>query len=373
MHQLEGTLRGDAASHLPSRRDPALDGIRGLAILLVVAWHFGLPLIGDSGQTGVTLFFVLSGYLITSILIAELGVAGRLSLRRFYLRRFQRLFPALIAMVAVVTALNIAIGQPAAFERAGVAVTYVANWFAVSSGWLGNLNHVWSLAVEVQFYLLWPLALIAATVWFRWSRRAILVSLCVAILLLAAERSLLLGSSAGPNRLTFGSERIDAILIGCLLALLPERFRPHGWAASLIALASVPLLMVLVNGVDFGFDRDITLMAWASGLFMVGAVGSIPMRRLLAIRPLRFAGRLSYSIYLWHVPVVVWLTPLLLTSPAPHRVVAFSACTIVPAYLSYRFLEQPALISAGGRLSWLALPRLGRPTTEALRNAAEPG
>src|SRR5271157_2250169 len=148
---------------------PELDGLRGIAILAVLGAHTGVPGFADGGGgAGVTLFFVLSGYLITSLLLAERGRTGRVDLRAFYVRRALRLFPALAAVLLVVAGL-LAIGAMPATATANTdyrivfagVVAYVANWVAVAGQSIGMLGHCWSLAVEEQFYILWPTLLLA--------------------------------------------------------------------------------------------------------------------------------------------------------------------------------------------------------------------
>ena len=165
---------------------PELDGLRGIAILAVLAAHTGVPGFADGGGgAGVTLFFVLSGYLITSLLLAERDKNGRVDLRAFYVRRALRLLPALAAVLVVVVVLLLAGLAPAAAVAdtnyaiviAGV-VAYVANWVAVAGQSIGMLGHTWSLAVEEQFYIVWPAMLLAGR---RFGRTAEATRCCSAV------------------------------------------------------------------------------------------------------------------------------------------------------------------------------------------------
>jgi peptidoglycan/LPS O-acetylase OafA/YrhL len=204
---------------------PELDGLRGIAILVVLAAHTGVPGFADGGGgAGVTLFFVLSGFLITSLLLAEKSRYGRVDLRAFYVRRALRLFPALAAALIVVALLAVTglmpqdarVGVDYRIVLAGV-VCYVANWVWVAGQPIGMLSHTWSLAVEEQFYILWPaLLLLGLRLGRRWFAMIVLLLIFADI-----PYRLILDLNGGFAHVFVGTDtRGDALLFGCVLALL---------------------------------------------------------------------------------------------------------------------------------------------------------
>jgi peptidoglycan/LPS O-acetylase OafA/YrhL len=310
---------------------PELDGLRGIAILAVLAAHTGIPGFSDGGGgAGVTLFFVLSGYLITSLLLAEREKFGRVDLKAFYIRRALRLFPALAAVLVVVTLLLALRLMPADALRdtnygivmAGV-VAYVANWVAVAGQSIGMLGHTWSLAVEEQFYILWPTLLLAG---LRFGRMKLALIVLLLIFLDTPYR-LVLDLNGGFMHVFVGTDsRGDALLFGCVLALLETHWHPAlGW----LGVAGVVALAVSWPG-DPGLGAQILFIP-AAAIVSTLAVAGCPA--LLAWRPLAFIGRISYGLYLWHGLVIWWHLPW---------PVAVPLCIGI-ACVSYFVLEQPFL------------------------------
>jgi peptidoglycan/LPS O-acetylase OafA/YrhL len=263
---------------------PALDGLRGVAVLTVLADHSGfLP--EPTGGIGVALFFVLSGFLITRVIV-EAREDGAWSFGGFLANRFFRLFPALLVMVAVVSVVLLARGYSPAgvVERAAPPLAYVQNMFRPLS--LPVFGHTWSLGVEEQFYLLWPLVL----PWFVGrTRPRLLLGLAIlgsAALMVAVPRDWL-------------PMHAYALLAGCALALLgpPRRQRwllPIGAAGFLAAIAVAPSYhQIYVYG---------PMTATPAAVLLV--VGAVHGNRGLELTALRFVGRISYALYLWHVPLL---------------------------------------------------------------------
>ena len=312
---------------------PHLDGLRAVAVLLVLMGHAQVPGAASAGMVGVTVFFVLSGFLITRLLLEEQERAGRVDLRAFYLRRLRRLAPALVVMVAAATVMSVS--QPGALVRAAAALTYTSNVVGVTHD-MGPLLHTWSLAMEEQFYLAWPLAM----VWVgrRWPR-ALLPLLGVCMTAVAVNRLVLMLHGASTYRMALGPDtRSDALLAGCALALLMPRITRFRLGRSAVGGAVVlagaapstaaaePVLLVAVT------LAAVTVVAWGA----TTTSGSI-----LISRPALYVGQVSYGVYLWHYPLTVvllaagvgWLPNLAST-------VLFS---LAMATLSWRCVESPLL------------------------------
>jgi peptidoglycan/LPS O-acetylase OafA/YrhL len=299
--------------------EPSLDGLRGVAVLAVIATHFNAPFIVNGGLVGVTLFFVLSGYLITTLLVTERQSAGRIDLPRFYVRRAARLLPALAVVLVVVGTALVIDGRPGV-ALAGVLTSglYVSNLAVAGGVVLGPLEHTWSLAIEEQFYLLWPAILIVGLA----RPRLLIAGLIVAIAVSAALR---LGPITDIERFwwlyhhTF--TRADALLVGCLLALVP--FRPS-LPTTVLAVASLVFLVALPT--DQGTFATLLLLPTA----IAGGIVVISKPRWLGVAPLVAVGRISYGLYLWHFPLAMML---------PAWAAFFGS--FVLAGLSYRFVELP--------------------------------
>ena len=316
-----------------SRHRPALDGLRGLAVLLVVVAHAHVPYVEAGGGVGVCLFFVLSGYLITGLLLSEFDVSGRVRFRAFYARRARRLLPALFSLLVFLLAMRAITGMADIADTRSVlgAVFYVNNW-QVGHHNLTTLLHTWSLSVEEQFYSVWPLVLLLCirrggrTLATRVAVAAVAVLLGVVSVYVAAGASLYSYTSL---------TGFVAVLAGSLLALRPIR---------LPCWSMWPGVVLLTAGC-FASGSALVLgqfAGMAAGVLIVSATGSTDYRGWLSTRALTYVGRRSYAIYLWHYPL------LLMARGAPQedrwlvRLVLVVA-TFVIAEVSWRFLEQPIL------------------------------
>ena len=300
---------------------PELDGLRAIAVTLVLIGH-GTP-IGASGSVGVTLFFVLSGFLITALLRTELDRTGHIARAAFYIRRARRLLPALAAFLAVMMLIGAAsIGQTLA------SALYVSNWVAAGGSNLGVLAHTWSLAVEEQFYLLWPLAIVLLP------RRA-LGPVLLAIVVAGATVRLF------PIALWVDAfSRFDAIGWGCLLGLAFSEgrlSRPRGWllGVAIIALGACAFVPDVSVTVRFGNS----IAAAASAIVVAGVVTRAP--RWLTATPLVALGRVSYGVYLWHLPIFVIATSRVPTGAWPVAVLIGTGLTLIAAATSWRVVERP--------------------------------
>jgi peptidoglycan/LPS O-acetylase OafA/YrhL len=341
-------------------RWPALDGVRGLAILLVMLEHTHLaPFHG--GGLGVDLFFVLSGFLISGLLLAEFQRSGRLDIRRFYYRRALRLLPALLVLVAATTGVALAyhhsdIGK-ATLAMAPKTLFYIANLGRADVGSPSLLAHTWSLSIEEQFYLVWPLVLLLL---LRTRRsRTVLVGVVLGLAGLTAvtrTASYLFGPDTPEHfgRWYFRTDtKIDALLLGCTVALLLASDLPRSrWFARLpigaIGLVSLLALLAVVPWVDqtrATFMVQLSVFRLASaGLvlaFVLGRRSASLLERAFSARWLRFTGVLSYSLYLWHFPVFA-ITQHQFGRSLRSLVVELPI-TLLLAYGSYRLVERPFL------------------------------
>ena len=354
------TTPGPLLSHTP-----ALDGLRGVALLLVLTYHFtgaSGPLPG--GWAGVDVFFALSGFLITALLLDEHRVHGRIDLPRFYARRALRLLPALFAMLAVWVGLLLAFhdttwfaatpggdgsGDPVSISRAlaqlGLVLTYGVNWLYALANGAAPLGHLWSLAVEEQFYVLWPLVLLALLALPAARRRWPVLAL---IAVSAALPTFLYDGGAGKNRIYFGTDtRAVGLLIGAAAALAWHHRRGRYAPARLPAvrawagLTFLAALTVTLTNVPAKFTLAPTLLGLAVTqvvTYVVDHPGSA-LARALTPRALVWVGQRSYGLYLWHYLWATWTHPLPLSVGLPLGLAGTFACAIV----SWRLVERPAL------------------------------
>ena len=332
--------------------EPALDGVRAVAVLLVMAGHLNLVY---AGGLGVDVFFVLSGYLITAILVAEFAANGRIDLKKFYARRALRILPAVILLLLV---LNIfaAITQPR--EQAATlrwdslgALFYIANWLRAFGHDLGIVGHLWSLSIEEQFYLLWPITL-AFLLSRKLSAHQVLVVIACLIVAVNVDRICLYHGIESFNRIYNGLDtRADALLVGCALGLFSEKI-DSGWrAVGLIGAIFVAYVLFFAYPVPqnwqvpFGLTIGGTLFALGVAFFLA-AIHSNPraiLVRWLALPPLVWTGRISYGLYLWHFPVFT-LVGAEFPALQPMQSGALKVlATFCSATLSYYLLERPCL------------------------------
>jgi peptidoglycan/LPS O-acetylase OafA/YrhL len=321
---------------------PALDGLRGVAVLLVLFFHGQLPGF-KYGYIGVDIFFVLSGYLITTLLIAEYKHSGTISFAKFYHRRVCRLFPALLMSLSIFVAYAAVIlpNFSTHLVDAADALTYVYNWtraFALARS--AQIGHTWSLGIEEQFYLAWPA--LCAFLLARFSGRAPLAVACVLVATTAMWRLHLAVDGAAEWRLYNGFDtRCDALFVGCALAFTPAvgRAWPIGAAA---------LLLFMLFGLQWNsrpmFMGGYTALAIAAAPVIAGASESSRfISKFLALKPLVAVGRISYGLYIFHLPIYgamqdfqAGIFPLYLNT------VALSA-TFAIATFSYLYVERPIL------------------------------
>ncbi|MEQ1700909.1 MAG: acyltransferase [Ilumatobacteraceae bacterium] len=343
----------------PWGHQPALDGLRAVAVAMVLCFHAGFGWM-RGGYFGVSVFFTLSGFLITSLLLGQLGGAGSVSLREFYARRVRRLLPASTLCLAAVLILRLE-GQfeqvPRLRQQLVGAAAQVFNWvqiagsssygdlFGRSPALTSPLEHYWSLAIEEQFYLVWPLALIGLWRLAR-SDRGRLLRLLLAVTVLSAVAAPIVAAVWGHDVAYWATpSRLGELLVGALLATWLQSGRAVPAVAARVAppaLAGVVALGVLLPGASGpAFSGFMPLVALSSALLLWSLQVPGPVVRLLSLRPLVALGRISYGVYLFHWPIFVLLRARgwSLTRPADALVAA--GLTLGAATVSYVVVERP--------------------------------
>ena len=334
--------------------NPAIDGLRALAIALVIATHVGLPKVG--GYHGVTVFFVISGYLITSLLLNEYSNFGALNLRHFYWRRFARLAPAMVLVIGITLAWLLAVRQPFSTYWAGLvgSLTYTTNIFEtteVAESIDRAFEWSWSLSVEEQFYLVWPILLLVVLRARRF--RTVLVALALTIPAEWFIRTRL--ADAGEYRAVYYGpfSHIDALALGVIIALVLTQFQSTavskvvGRIAGPVGLIGLAVLFLRPEGLPFvkeidpgGFGQAAICSA-ALVLWVVTSPQSI-FAKVLATKPFVFIGKLSYGLYLWNMLLVIVFQYFVGEKPAASwLVVPWLIALVGIAYLSWRFVETP--------------------------------
>jgi peptidoglycan/LPS O-acetylase OafA/YrhL/lysophospholipase L1-like esterase len=372
---------------------PGLDGLRAVAVLAVIAYHEQFAW-APGGLLGVGVFFTLSGYLITDLLLSQWCRDGELGLGGFWLRRARRLLPALFVMLAVVSAWVSLFGRSQLASLRGAlpaAAAYVSNWYLIGahSSYFARfappapLDHLWSLAVEEQFYLLWPWLLILGLAclpvrrraWEWWrsgpTEKSRAPWLALPTLALAAASAVLMfvlyQPGVDPTRVYEGTDtRAAGLLIGAVLAMvwptrraagLPGKLAVSRWSRPLIdglGVAGLAVIAVLIWRVGeyspFIYQGGMTLLAVATAAVVAAVAwpGSL-VGVALGWRPLRWIGVRSYGIYLWHYPVIVLTTPVNATEDLTRATLQIFA-SIGLAAVSWRFVEEPIRHGALGKL-----------------------
>lgn len=342
---------------------PALDGLRAVAVIIVLLYHAGVSWI-PGGFLGVDLFFVLSGYLITGLLWTEYSNSGRIDLKGFWVRRIRRLVPALILVLIGVAAYATWFADPMALTSLSRDVIgsllYVPNWVSIFNGSSyfeqfsstpSPLKHMWSLGVEEQFYLLWPIVFLLAVKRFKNTRllTVLLASGAVASGLLMA----VLHTGGDPSRVYYGTDtRAQALLLGAALAMwLHPRVQQDGTLQNVSSVRTVGWVgAAALLGFVFTVGDDVPWMYeggfFAAALFCALTVAAAVqpvgiLRSTLSWRPLREIGKVSYGLYLWHWPVFVTMTPARMNMDGLSLIVARITVTVAFTLVSYHLVEMP--------------------------------
>lgn len=344
---------------------PALDGLRGLAVIGVLLFHAGHL---DGGFLGVDAFFALSGFLITSLLIREADEHGRIDLIGFWGRRFRRLLPAVVLLLVVTMLWARWFGTPAEWtgvrETGPWAQAYLANWhqIASSTGYWESftepplLSHLWSLAIEEQFYVVWPLVVVAVWSVGRSAQR-VLLGLCVVGSFASLAAMVALFDGGDPTRVYMGTDtRASSILVGAAAATAPAaalwrwimaRLGAAGDMVLAVLVAAMGAMWVLVDGSSSPslFRGGLFAHSVMAALLVALSAHAVHGRRLgvvrlLSLRPLVQVGAWSYSLYLWHWPVYAVVSPSRTGWDGWPLTLARLAVSTVCAVLSYQLVEQ---------------------------------
>ncbi|OAB36092.1 acyltransferase [Paenibacillus glacialis] len=358
-----GTQKTD--NSIPSRRYmPGLDGLRALSVIAVIAYHLDLGW-AQGGLLGVGIFFVLSGYLITDQIVSRWQKDRRLDLKDFWMRRARRLLPAMFVMLAF-TALWLLLfdrSRLAALQGDFISVTlYFNNWWLIfhnvsyfeSFGPPSPIGHLWSLAIEEQFYLIWPLVIIVGLRLARQRGKLIVMTLAGAFIS-ALAMALIYQPGSDPSRVYYGTDtRVFALLIGAALAFawpsqnltreISRRSRNILDLSGAIGLLVIILMIWRTNEYgEFLYYGGLVLLSILSAIVI--AVLAHPASRLAKVmgcKPLRWIGVRSYSIYIWHYPVIILTNPTVDTGGFDGvRVLLQLGASILLAALSWKFIEEP--------------------------------
>jgi len=390
-------------------RISALEGLRGLAVVGVLLFHDDRL---TGGFLGVDLFFVLSGFLITGLLIDEQRRNGAIALGRFWVRRARRLLPAMIVMLALVVPLMYWLGSPgqlkSARDGALPALIYLSNWQQIGQGsdyWAlfsdpSPMTHLWSLAVEGQFYIVWPLVFVAVARLRRW--RVWLGVVTVAGIAASVAAVAVLYDASNVNRAYIGTDtRVSAILLGALVAVLAvptvvDRTASH--RPALMATVTEVLHVALVAGLAWswftidgkgsGLYRGGLLAHSAAAALLIGTVGlrrATVVQRLLSWRLLTAIGAISYSLYLWHWPVYLILDETRVGTSGFWLSLLRWTVSVAAALASYWLVESPirhrrwlvtrrsALMSIAASVATIALLVVAIPRPDTTPAAFDPG
>ena len=353
------TIAGSTGSSTEKDRQRSLDGLRAIAVAAVVYFHFcatSSRALGSGGFLGVDVFFVLSGYLITRLLISEHSTSSRVDLKRFWTRRFRRLFPAFVVFLVLI-ALYVAISPD--FERYGVradtlwSLFYLQNWHSASmpTAAVTPVAHTWSLSVEEQWYLIWPATLWAILSWAKGRARLVLIVM-ISVAGASAIWTSILYDGAGWWRAYNGTDaRAQELLVGSALAVVLSTFEPFratwskwvlevvGWCAAIFILSE----MVWSHASDhFFYSGGFALISVAVVCVIAASMHSTgPLGKSLSWRPLVLLGVISYGVYLFHFPVMFLIEPGRWGLEGSWVLVARVALVLALAAGSYALVENP--------------------------------
>ena len=332
---------------------PELDGLRTVAVTLVILAHVGIPW-ARGGAIGVDIFFTLSGFLITTVLLDEFKRTNEIRLARFYARRLLRLYPALLCLVLLGVSFASLLDPEAKRQtnsEAVQAISYTMNWFSVRSGGTGAgiFSHCWSLAVEEQFYLVWPLALLLM---LDRLRPGIAIAVTAVLVVFSIALEVALYRHFGWRRVYYGTDaRFPQLLIGAIAAMAYSNRRPSARIAlGINAIAAMGALLIL-GSAALSPPRYLyaQLGYWCVALGTAAIILTLvnnpatSLRRSIGSAIAVAIGRVSYGVYLWHWPIAYSLSSLAPNLGPYARLGIVAPTSIGIALVSFRFVERPFL------------------------------
>ncbi|NWQ42572.1 acetyltransferase [Bacillus sp. EB106-08-02-XG196] len=352
------------SSNNKRRYMPGIDGLRAVAVMGVILYHLNIPWF-QGGFSGVTVFFVLSGYLITDILIDEWNKTNKIDYLRFMIRRFRRLAPAVLVMIFTVTLWVIFSNHPS-FDKLRSdflpSLLYMTNWWYIihevsyfeSFGPASPFTHLWSLAIEEQFYLIWPLLMILGSTFIKKKRFRVLAVLA-GVVISAWLMAFLYIPGEDPSRVYYGTDtRAFSLLLGAALAFvwpsqrlsktLPRHASIVLEIVGITSLLLIITLFVVTSQFDpFHYQGGMLLLSIFTTLVVAAlAHPASKLAKWLSVKPLQWMGVRSYGIYLWHYPFIILTTPIVNTDGLNlWRITLQIFFTLILSELSYRFVEVP--------------------------------
>lgn len=343
------TTSDSAQSHTVLTHHPGLDGVRAVAALLVVGLHAAIPGFAN-GWIGVDIFFTLSGFLITSILLKDIGRHGAPRYRRFYVRRALRLLPAYFAVVVIAVLGDFFIDAGGTLKGAVYSTIYLANWAAAAEVPLGSLGHMWSLSIEEQFYIVWPaLLFLLIRAGARWHRSTLGLLLVIMAVTYATTVTLLAAGVSDVFLWNATPARSIQLLAGAALALGLDGVRRHArpWlpiigATGMVGLIGHLVLPTVSNDTAIVVTWPVVSLCTCAVIASVVIDGRGATPKMLAARPMVAIGKVSYGLYLWHYVVFTTLDAAVGLDTWGPRLVGL-ALTAVVVPLSYVLIERPFL------------------------------
>ena len=351
----------------PKRYIPAIDGLRAFAVFAVILYHMGLPW-AKGGLLGVTVFFVISGYLITGLLTAEWESSRTINLPQFWLRRIRRLFPAMVTVIVVMAAVD-AFASPLLLTKMRPDIIpglfWFENWWYIfrdlsyfeAAGAPSPLTHFWSLAIEEQFYLIWPIILLG--VYKAGAKKKLVRRMCLVLAVISALAMALMVDPAGdPSRVYYGTDtRAFSLLIGAWLSFAwpGAQLTPEGTrnvpatsvrmldAVGVAAFLGIVAMCVFVSGYSaFMYYGGLVLCSVLSAVVIAVLAHPRSMfAKIAASKPLVWIGQRSYGMYLWHFPIIVLLEPRNATMLPFWIHFVEIALILGVSHLSYKYIETP--------------------------------
>ncbi|MCH8651102.1 acyltransferase family protein [Staphylococcus lugdunensis] len=341
---------------------PGLDGLRAIAVLGIIIYHLN-PQWLSGGFLGVDTFFVISGYLITSLLIIEYYRTGTIDLRAFWIRRIKRLIPAVYFMVSAVLVFILLFKPDLIIEIKKDAIAsflYVSNWWYISQNVdyfnqfaIAPLKHLWSLAIEEQFYVFYPI--VVFFLFKRFKPQKITLILWIVSLLSLVTMAIIFGVTGDSSRVYFGTDtRLQTLLLGCILAFVwnPFGLKKTKYKMSYLGinLSGIIAFILLVSFFFIISDQDKWI--YQGGFYLISAMTlfiiasavhpSSILAKLLSFKLFTYIGKRSYSLYLWHFPIIVLMNSYYVQGQIPAYVYIIEVILMfVMAEFSYQFIENP--------------------------------